>query len=1285
MNFRRSLKVIETMLFLFVFLFNSIVPPSVSAAGGSHVRFVVAGNTRGSDDGVNAAILAEVVAATISERANFILVPGNLVEGSDHPDELQSQLETWRAALDPLSSAGIAVYPVRGSHDSGSVDVWNTVFQGPNALPANGPTGEENLSYSFQKGNIFLVGLDAFASPHLANQAWLDEQLRSNQMPHVFVFSGESAFSFQNPASLSQSPAERDAFWRSLASAGARAYFTGSDDLFAHARIDDGDGVADNDVHQWIAGTAGVVAAGDGAYDGDNGAWSPQAVHSEANYGYIVIDVNDANVTITWKHRVSAGVYRAADEFSYSLDTPSTGSFSSTLEGAGADGYAPPVLDPFIDRTDPEGAVVTFPTIASDPDAGDILTYSANGLPAGIEINPTTGVISGTISYEASAASPYAVEVTVQDTLTPVTPVSQGFSWTVTDTNRSPVLTTPDDQTDAEQDLVNLSILASDPDDDRLTYSATGLPSDLSIDQDTGLISGTFNYPSSEQSPYSVTVTVTDNGLPALGSSATFTWYVNGINYAPILSSIDNQTVSENQTIQLNLTATDLNATDTLSFVSPNLPLFADLTDHGDRTATIVLSPTFDDAGTYSNVVVTVTDNGGIPLSASQSFNITVNNTNQAPIVTNPGARGSAENDTVSLQVTASDPDAGDTLSYSASNLPPGLSIHSSSGLISGTVTYDAATELPYACSVSVADDYSPPAVTTVNFSWTVTNRNRSPVVTNPGSKFSNEGEPITLPISANDPDAADTLTYSATNLPAGLGINSSTGLISGTVAYTAATGSPYSVTVTAKDNGSPVLSGTEAFEWTVINVNQMPVLNNPGEQSSSEEQPVVLQISATDPDVEDTLHYAAIGLPAGLVINPSSGEISGAAVNGAGVNSPYPVTVTVTDNGISPLSASANFDWNILTTNHPPTLANPGDQTLLEGETITLTVTALDLDTEDTLTLSASGLPVFATFVDHHNRTGTLTISPDYTQAGTYSDSKIMVTDSAAPQASTSVTFTIAVTNANRSPNLADPGSPTVAEGEVLDVSLTASDPDTQDTLTFSGSNLPAFVSVLTLSNGSGTLHLAPGFDDEGLYPEVVLTATDSSTPSLSSSRTITITVTKTNRPPVIVNPGKQTSVEEGPAALSIVASDPDGDLLTFSAAGLPTGLVINPTTGAISGTIPDGAAAASPFQTTITVRDNGSPILQSNVAFEWEVLATNNPPALEPIVDQNLNEGETIRNRPGRHRSRFSGHLDLLSHWTAGVWNLGRSRRSQRRHQSCTYLPGRRPLFKYNRHGNR
>jgi serine protease len=103
--------------------------------------------------------------------------------------------------------------------------------------------------------------------------------------------------------------------------------------------------------------------------------------------------------------------------------------------------------------------------------------------------------------------------------------------------------------------------------------------------------------------------------------------------------------------------------------------------------------------------------------------------------------------------------------------------------------------------------------------------------VTNPGNQTGTVGTAVSLQIHATDSASGQTLTYSATGLPAGLSINSSTGLISGTPT-TAATSS---VTVTATDTTGA--HGSAAFTWTITtggSCTASQLLGNPGFETGS-------------------------------------------------------------------------------------------------------------------------------------------------------------------------------------------------------------------------------------------------------------------------------------------------------------------------------------------------------------------------------------------------------------------------------------------------------------------
>jgi large repetitive protein len=106
---------------------------------------------------------------------------------------------------------------------------------------------------------------------------------------------------------------------------------------------------------------------------------------------------------------------------------------------------------------------------------------------------------------------------------------SASFEWTIIDDNRTPEGHQTGEQDGSGRGSVSLEIKASDEDSDNtLTFSAVNLPPGLSIDEDSGEISGVISAGAASGSPYSVTVTVTDDGSPAKEASASFTWTVIG-------------------------------------------------------------------------------------------------------------------------------------------------------------------------------------------------------------------------------------------------------------------------------------------------------------------------------------------------------------------------------------------------------------------------------------------------------------------------------------------------------------------------------------------------------------------------------------------------------------------------------------------------------------------------------------------------------------------------------------------------------------------------------------
>ena len=205
--------------------------------------------------------------------------------------------------------------------------------------------------------------------------------------------------------------------------------------------------------------------------------------------------------------------------------------------------------------------------------------------------------------------------------------------------------------------------------------TCTTVPSWLSCT--AGALTGTPS--NGDVGSHAVVITATD----AAGATATdtFTIVVSNANDAPAVTSTAVTAATEDAVYTYTLTASDADTGDTLTMAGTTVPSWLTFTA---STGVLTGTPTNDDVGDHS-VVLTVSDAAGE--SATDSFTITVANTNDAPTITSTAVTAVNEDAAYSYTTVANDVDSGDTVTLTCTTVPTWMTC--AAGALSGTPTND--------------------------------------------------------------------------------------------------------------------------------------------------------------------------------------------------------------------------------------------------------------------------------------------------------------------------------------------------------------------------------------------------------------------------------------------------------------------------------------------------------------------------------------------------------------------------------------------------------------------
>lgn len=499
-----------------------------------------------------------------------------------------------------------------------------------------------------------------------------------------------------------------------------------------------------------------------------------------------------------------------------------------------------------------EDSPYSFLPTGSDIDPGvTTLTYSISNKPVWASFNTATGALTGT--PDNSHVGVHAgIVITVSDGV--LSASMPAFQITVANVNDAPSITGSPLASINEDSNYSFTPIGSDVDTgDILRFAITNKPAWASFDVSTGTLSGTPD--NSAVGTYSqIQISVSDGTLSA--SLPAFTLIVLNVNDTPVISGVAPTTVAEDTAYSFVPQANDPDLGTVLVFNISNKPVWASF---NQATGALTGTPTNSNVGTFSNIVISVTD--GVVTTTLPAFNIQVTNVNDAPVISGNPATSVQGRANYSFVPTVTDDDAGDTLVFSISNKPSWASFNSTTGALTGTPQN---TQAGVYSNIVISVSDGQVLVSLPAFGITVENSNRAPVIQGtPDLQATGRSLYSFVPL-ASDPDQGDVLSFSISNKPSWASFNTVTGELTGTPQNNQV-GVYSNIVVTVTDG--QLSAALPAFNITVASSNRAPQAS-PGSVVLDEDKTVIFTLAASDAD-GDPITFSIVSPPAHGSVSP--------------------------------------------------------------------------------------------------------------------------------------------------------------------------------------------------------------------------------------------------------------------------------------------------------------------------------------------------------------------------------------------------------------------------------
>ncbi|HEY1081263.1 MAG TPA: choice-of-anchor D domain-containing protein, partial [Prosthecobacter sp.] len=512
---------------------------------------------------------------------------------------------------------------------------------------------------------------------------------------------------------------------------------------------------------------------------------------------------------------------------------------------------------------------------------------------------------------------------------------------------------------------------------------------------------------------------------------------------------------------------------------------------------------------------------------------------------------------------------------YAPTTLIPGISVSAS-----GTVGIPGANTATMALGrwsykIRVTDGSGGTAirdVLVVAADPTVANVNQPPVLAAIGPKAVGVGSNLTFNVSGTDPDAAQNITVRSSLLPSGASFPPVTGSASGTSSTfswtpTAGQEGSYIINFEVYDSANVTLIDSEEVTITVTGSNNPPVLAAVGSKTVANGGTLSFNLSATDPD-GNSITYQMFNGPPGATLT-SGGAFSWTPTVGQNNTTFTGVTLRATDNGVPNLFDDEAITITVGAGNNQPVTSAPLTHTVSPGQLVTFTVNGTDVDSSQTLMLSANaGIPSGASFSTVNGSAGTgvssvFSWTPTLAQAGV-TTVKFLTQDNGTPILNHEITVTITVNAAS---------SEIGVSGNGVDIASGDTTPSPADHTRFGNTPFSSgtISRTFTIANtGDGALSLTG-------TPAVTIGGTNAADFTVTTQPAASVAPSTSTTFVVTFDPG---SSGLKTATVSIANNDSDENPYTFAISGGGSGSELEVFGGTRPGDtilVSDGATATS------------------------------------------------------------------------------------------------------------